>query len=259
MTTQHSTPANGIQTDLYDDDVTPVDSVYPPSPLPNETLPSLNLIEPVDLTAAQKSCPDFKDIYAYLSSGIAPDEPRKAAKIVAEAEQYVLENDVLYHIYTPRTKKLAKSDRCIKQLALPTQYRSEALAAYHDSLLGGGHQGVDRTYLSLRQRFFWPRLYSATEEYVRSCDDCQKSKRFYHHHPAPLQPLPVADKFSRWHLDILGPLTKTPEGYQYIILAVDSFSCWCVAYPLKTQTATEIAKILCMSTFVLFMVCHDQF
>lgn len=75
------------------------------------------------------------------------------------------------------------------------------------------------------------------------------SKRPTHHAPAPLTPMPIEDRFSRIHMDILGPLTKTTEGHKYMLLVVDSFSKWPEAFPLRTKDSTEIAKVLFKEIF----------
>ena len=79
-------------------------------------------------------------------------------------------------------------------------------------------------------------------EYVRTCIPCQQAKCHYHSNPAPLHPIPPDTLFARWHVDILDPLKKAPDGSQYILLFVESFSKWCEAFPFKTQKASEIAK-----------------
>lgn len=56
--------------------------------------------------------------------------------------------------------------------------------------------------------------------------------------------MPIEDRFSRIHMDILGPLTKTTEGHKYMLLVVDSFSKWPEGFPLRTKDSTEIAKVL---------------
>ena len=50
-------------------------------------------------------------------------------------------------------------------------------------------------------------------------------------------------------MDILGPLPKTKQGFQYILLIVDSFSKWSEAFPLVTVEANEIANILVKEYF----------
>lgn len=58
--------------------------------------------------------------------------------------------------------------------------------------------------------------------------------------------------FSRVHIDILGPLPKTKEGYHYCLVIVDSFSKWCERFALKTQEATEVASVLYNEIFTRY-------
>ena len=99
-------------------------------------------------------------------------------------------------------------------------------------------------------------MYKDVHEYVKSCDTCQHSKRQYGSHPAPLQPMSIEGKFERWHMDILGPLTKAQDGSKYILLLVDSFTRWPEAFPLKSQEATEIATILYREIFTRYGAPH---
>lgn len=116
--------------------------------------------------------------------------------------------------------------------------------SFHDSLAGGMHQGFERTYAALRQKYYWPTMFEDCRKYIQSCEMCQRVKRDIHGKPPPLQPMPVADLFQRWHIDILGGLPTTKDKYKYVPLVVDSYSKWCEAFPLRTQEATEVAAVL---------------
>jgi len=140
----------------------------------------------------------------------------------------------------------------IEQLVLPIVLRQDVLLAYHDCLSGGGHKGFKCTYAAIQLKYYWHGMYQKVFDYVISCDKCQRAKRSVNKHPAPLMPLPVAETFERWHMDILTNLPKTAGGYQHILLVVDSFSRWAEAFPLKTQEATEIANILYREVFCRF-------
>ena len=82
-----------------------------------------------------------------------------------------------------------------------------------------------------------------TKTYIESCDVCQKSKRHFHAHRAPLHPLPIVDTFHRVHMDFLGPLPTSSAGHKHILLIVDSFSKWPEAFPLKTTDAATVARV----------------
>ncbi len=45
------------------------------------------------------------------------------------------------------------------------------LENYHNSPMAG-HPGVAKTYVALRQDYWWPRMYGFIQEYVRGCGRC---------------------------------------------------------------------------------------
>lgn len=61
--------------------------------------------------------------------------------------------------------------------------------------------------------------------------------------------LPAAKRFDRWHIDILGPLFKNKEGYEYILVCIDSLTRWIEAFPVRTQSAKETASVLFREIF----------
>ena len=192
-----------------------------------------------DLKKEQREDSNFKPIFTYLEENQVPEDRNEANRIVAEAQYYIIENDILYHLYQPRRKGHKWTD-VKKQLAVPSKMRDNVLKSYHDAL-SGGHQGQERTYEAIRLKYFWPKMYSDIQTYVKTCEQCQQAKRYIHQKQALLKPLPIGQTFSRLHIDILGPINKTKEGYRYILMVVDAFSKWTEAFPLHTMEAREVA------------------
>ena len=103
--------------------------------------------------------------------------------------------------------------------------RHDALASFHDTNADRGHLRVDKVLSALRQRYFWPRMHKNIKN-------------------SPLTPLPiVVGPFERWHMNFLY-MIKTKDGYLYLFLMVDSFTKWVEAFPMKSQEASEVAKII---------------
>ncbi|KAK3097343.1 hypothetical protein FSP39_008811 [Pinctada imbricata] len=188
-------------------------------------------------------------MYTYLKQGTVPTSKTERDKLISESNYYVLLDDVLYHFYQQRSKKVAEVQPILKQLAVPRCLREDVLRSYHDCLAGGCHLGLDRTYKAIQLKYFWPGMYQNVADYIRSCDACQHAKKSTNPTRAPLVNMPVEDTFSRLHMDILGPLTTSDEGYKYILLVVDSFSKFPEAFPLKTQESKEIANVLFSEIF----------
>ena len=190
----------------------------------------------------QLNSPDFADLYKFLHSDILPEDKNLAKNIIYKSSQYELIDGVLYHIFESRGRNKTKQDRIIKQLALPEILRPEILHNYHDK---AGHFGEDRVYATLRLKYWFPGMMNYVRKWIKSCEACQINKRDIHQKPAELTPLETpSDTFERLHMDILTNLPKTKEGYNHILLVVDYFSKFPFIFPLKTQTAEEIADVL---------------
>ena len=58
------------------------------------------------------------------------------------------------------------------------------------------------------------------------------------------QTIPPIDVFERWEVDIVRPLSITREGNRYIVVAIDYFSRWLEARPLKAANVKIIATFL---------------
>lgn len=206
-----------------------------------------------DLIALQQKCPDFQVIYDYIAERKLPDDATLARNTTWESDQYMLADKVLYHYYQPRTKKAHQSEGSIIQVALPKTLRLDVLRSYHDSIAGGGHLGIQKTFESIHQKFYWPRMYQDVQNYVLSCDVCQKVKVDRRQPRVPMTNMPITDTFDSWHIDFLGPLPRTAEGsYAYILLVVDRYSRWSEAFPMKDQDARSVAKVLFNEIFARY-------
>jgi len=115
------------------------------------------------------------------------------------------------------------------------------MIAYHDN---NCHVGQERLYNSLKMKYWFPWMYSTVLQYVASCELCQRTKTSPHRKKAPLKPLEVVEPFGRVHMDFVGPLPQTTEGYRHILIVVDSTTLYVEAFPTKSTTAEEVAEIL---------------
>lgn len=150
------------------------------------------------LSKLQGECPDFSDIMNFLKDQTLPEDQKLYDIIVSESKHFSLVDGVLYHWYQRRCKKVPKEISFIKQVALPTPLRLDALISYHDSLAGGGHLGIDKVKLSLIQKYYWPKMHKDITEYVRSCDRCQRAKATNHTAKPPMTNDCAHEKRALW-------------------------------------------------------------
>jgi transposase InsO family protein len=194
-----------------------------------------------DIIAAQAECPDFASIIAYLKDGTLPQDVKQARRIVAESQDFVIENRALYHLFTPRTKRLHRAYAVIKQICIATQHRRCIATELHDHV---AHPGFDRVFSMARMRYYWPGMYTYLRDHVLTCATCQKCKREIHPPTVPVGELPAALPLTRFHMDFFGPLRES-DGKRFILVIVDSASQW----PELIATDNLEAKTICEALF----------
>ncbi|GBP44074.1 hypothetical protein EVAR_85228_1 [Eumeta japonica] len=106
------------------------------------------------------------------------------------------------------------------------------------------HIGVDKTADLILKHFWFPGLKQFVSKYVSHCLTCISKKRVPR---APLQNITSWEKpdlpFDTVHVDALGPLPASTE-FKYVLIIVDSFSKYCLLYPMSRQDADELKKVI---------------
>ena len=159
------------------------------------------------------------------------DNKEADAATAAATAGMTFEDGVLYkdkRVFVPNSNELKK----------------KLLREHHDIPLGG-HLGIHKTFERLRRRWTWPKLKRSVEEYVRSCEACQRNKPTTQKQTGLLQSLPVPER--RWQqvtIDFITKLPKTKRGYDAVLVAVDKLSKMVHYVPTTTDVdAREVAKL----------------
>ena len=106
----------------------------------------------------------------------------------------------------------------------------------------GGHFSVNGTFKKVSTRYWWPSMAKDVENYVKTCEKCQFRSRYQNEEPLQIPPVPTL--FSKWGMDLVGPLPRSKSGFQYMIFATDYFSGWVCGRRLRLQTAKAVAKFV---------------
>ena len=185
-----------------------------------------------DIHKLQHESKDLQPILHWLEEGRLPNCDKEARRIILLSEHFQIVDGILYHLHHPRTKHLNEVEPVIQQLCVPDVLREDLLVAYHDN---NAHIGRERLYDTLKQKYYFPQMYTSVIEYVSSCETCQKTKTSSHLRKAPLAPIPIVEPFGRVHIDHVGPLPKTTEGFRHLLVVIDSITLFCEAFPCKQQ------------------------
>ena len=95
-------------------------------------------IQAQDLIKAYQTLVHFRDIYHYITDGKLPSGSKKKNYIHAKALNYVIVNNFLFRIDTPKDKDRDKGNLFL--LVIPERYEPISFNTCHDSLLAV-HQG----------------------------------------------------------------------------------------------------------------------
>lgn len=103
----------------------------------------------------------------------------------------------------------------------------------------GGHQGMGRTYERIKQYYTWPGMKADVENFIKTCESCQKNKVTQAKTKQPLELTPTPEFiFERCDIDIVGPLPVTQSGHKYILTFQDSLTKYVITEPARQDAGT---------------------
>ena len=183
----------------------------------------------VDLTAEQNKDEELRKLKLQIRSGDAQKNMQ---------EKYMIIEDVLYYISNP-------DNDVTLRLVVPEHMQNAVTHQYHDK---NGHMGIDKTYDSLRQKYFWSNMYKDLYEYISKCVTCQERSARSVKPPVQETDIPLY-QFAKIGLDLSGPYPQTLSGNKYIISFIDLYSGWPEAFAVPDKSAENIAHLLIEEIF----------
>ena len=196
---------------------------------------------PQDLRKEQERDPDLKVLIEWLNTGKSPSEADMLLCSPA-AKNYWINKDMFGKDNNGIVVKTLFIDKSpIKVWIVPKTLRKEVMKCYHD-LPSSGHQGVDRTLGRLKTQCYWYGIANEVKSYIFSCKECSTKKKTTRQGRFPLKTYHAGSPMEKVHIDFLGPLPKTGNGNEYILVMVDQFTKWVEIVPLPSQNAELTAK-----------------
>ena len=212
-------------------------------------------LTPDQIRRDQRLDPDIMPIISGLIFNIRPSRQEIVGNgsvtrsLWHQFNSLILQDGILYRRFEHAS---GNPDLAILQLILPEKHVQSTVEYYHGSPNAGQHYGRDKTLALLKRYFYWPGIYEDVYNIVAQCPTCFSIKGPHQKSRPPLKLFRDGLLHGRWHVDLCGPFVKSSSGYRYILVAVESFSCWPVVVPLKTQTALEITEKLIEQVFSVY-------
>src|SRR6266498_2933148 len=164
---------------------------------------------------------DYQKLLQYLKNPIPQEEDYEKW-----ATQFRKHND---HIY--------RGDRRV----VPAYETKWIISMFHNDPTQA-HQNADAMYYHILKRYLWQNMRKDIKEYAKTYFQCQQRGPMRQNNQK--RTISLTDIFERWEVDIVGPLPITREGNKYIVVAMDYFSRWPEARPLKVANADTVAMFL---------------
>ncbi|CAC5422638.1 unnamed protein product [Mytilus coruscus] len=180
--------------------------------------------EEFDMSIEQVKDKTLRELKEQLVSDKVPE---------AVQNKYIIIDDILYYISN------VDNDPIIR-LYIPSHIKQAVVEQYHDK---NGHMGIDKTFDSIRQKYFWPNMFKELYNYVTTCVPCQS--RNLQKVRAPIQETKIPPyPFCHVGVDLSGPYPTTMSGNRYIIGFIDLYSGWPEAFSVATKSTDNVAHLL---------------
>lgn len=135
------------------------------------------------------------------------------------------------------------------KIVVPASAQDAVLKTFHDHMLAG-HPGRKKTFEVISKWFWFPKMRSYIEKYVKQCDTCQRTKPIRQVPAGLLQPLDIPHR--PWNQIAMDFIVKLPisNGYDSVLTVVDRFSKMAHFIPCReTITAPELSDLLVSEIF----------
>nr|KYP35159.1 Pro-Pol polyprotein [Cajanus cajan] len=111
----------------------------------------------------------------------------------------------------------------------------------HEGICGAHQAGEKMKWTLSRKSFYWPIMIKDCIEFAKSCEECQRHGPIQRVLASELHSIIKPWPFRGWAIDIIGQIhPPSSKNHKYILVAVDYFTKWVEAIPLKKVEQKDI-------------------
>ena len=105
-------------------------------------------------------------------------------------------------------------------LVVPQSLQREVIRLNHD-LPSAGHAGKHRTSSKIKTKYYSYGMSKDIQNYIVRCATCNQNKKSVRYGKHPMMNYHAGAPMERVHFDLIGPLPKTAQGNEYILMMVE--------------------------------------
>jgi hypothetical protein len=161
-----------------------------------------------------------------------PQDEVEARRLQHRAQAYTIINSDLY-----KRSVLGIFQKCIEP-----EEGIDLLREIHQGECG--HHASSRALVdkAFRHGFYWPTAQKDAEQLVKQCNGCHRISKHRSTPATALKTIPLTWPFAVWGLDMVGPFKTAPGGLMHLLVAVDKFTKWIKAKPIKKIDGSSTIK-----------------
>ena len=143
-------------------------------------------------------------------------------------------------------------------ILVPERCEENIMRLFHENIIYC-HPGANACVARCRQYFYWPKMETEFDLFVKACVKCGEMKPPRAYLKAPLNHIMFHNFNDAIIVDHIVPSAtkRTPRGYRYILTISDAWSNYVVAVPVRTQTAKENIAAIMKNWIWRFGVCRE--
>ncbi|XP_057862524.1 uncharacterized protein LOC131070880 [Cryptomeria japonica] len=179
----------------------------------------------------------YSNIAFFLTYGECPQHLslKEKRSIKLKAANFVLWDTGLYKRAIDGTFL-----RCVDK-----SQQTKLLESFHDKACGGHFSAPAIAHKILRAKYYWPTLFQDAFKWVQKCIHCQQLVGKQKLVVLPLKPVIVEEPFRQWGIDFIGVINPSSSaGHSYVLTAIDYFTKWVEAIPVKNATSEIVCRFL---------------
>ena len=190
-----------------------------------------------EIQAGYLSSPYFKDLYLFLSQNKLPSKRSSIKKFETLVESYFLLDSLIFKLVMTPDKEAAV-------LVIPEICIDKIITLYHTSLFAG-HQGVVKTYLTMKDKFFILNLMHYLRSFIKGCHIYQLSRQTDKLPTRQLQPQIYLNyrPMSKLSMD-LKVMPKSQKGHKFILCIIDEMTNYLITVPIYCSRSEEVGEAL---------------